>query len=142
MINGKKILNTILILIICSSTTTIVHASSDYVLPYPSYMPGNKLYTIHLILETFSKYWHFGDFGQFSYNLRESDKYLVETKTLFEYQQYLLGYKALNKSNDFFIKVEPSLIKAKQNGKDITEKKNTLEQASKKHIEVLQRIIS
>ena len=67
-----------------------VYAQSSYVLPYPSQMPGGLYYKIHLIYENVSKYWYFGDFGRFDYNLKQSDKYLVETKTLFEYKQILV----------------------------------------------------
>lgn len=141
MINRKRILIASLILLIFLSTATIVYSSSEYVLPYPSYMPGNKLYAVHVVIERFSKYWYFGDFGQFIYNLKQSDKYLVEAKTLFEYKQYLLGYKALKKSDAFFAKTKPALESAVIKGKNTTEKRNILKTASIKHIEILNKII-
>ena len=64
--------------------TSFSFAESDYVLPYPSSMPGSKFYQIRLIWDEVKKYWYFGSFGQFEYNLKQSDKYLVEAKTLFE----------------------------------------------------------
>ena len=70
-----------------------------------------------------------------------ADKYLVETKTLFEYKQYLLGYKALKKSDQYFVNILPSLIRAKKNGKNISQKEVIFTEASKKHIEVLQGMI-
>lgn len=88
------------------------------------------------------QYWYFGDFGQFDYNLRESDKYLVEAKTLFEYEQYLLGYNALQKSNDYFTKTYGYLQKAKDNGKNITDRRTILMEAAVKHIETLQKMES
>lgn len=115
-------------------------AQSSYVLPYPSNMPGNMSYNIHLIYESISRFWHLGDFGQFSYSLKMSDKYLVEAKTLFEYKQYLLGYKALKKSDKYFTDILPNLIKAKKNGKSIFQKKSVLNQASKKHVEALNKM--
>lgn len=87
------------------------------------------------------KYWYFGSFGQFDYNLKESDKYLVEAKTLFEYQQYLLGYNALEKSNSYWVQTLPQLQKAKQEGKDTGEKKLLLHEAAIKHTEVLQKMM-
>ncbi len=65
-------------------------AQSDYVLPYPSSMPGSIYYKLHLAWESVIEYWNFGDFGQFIYNLKQFNKYVVEAKTLFEYIQYLL----------------------------------------------------
>ena len=115
----------------------VVFAQSSYVLPYPSAMPGNKFYKFHEILEFVSKYWYFGNFGQFTYNLNESDKYLVEAKTLFEYKQYLLGYKAQQKSDKYFLETFKYLKNAKAENKDIAEKYSLLKNAAKKHTEVL-----
>lgn len=116
---------------------TSVSAESNYVLPYPSAMPGSIFYKVHFLLERASKYWYFGDFGQFNYNLKFSDKYLVEAKILFEYNQYLLASQALGKSDRYFEKIHPNLEKAKNNGKNIKEQRQILGQAAKKHIEIL-----
>ena len=114
-----------------------IYAESDYVLPYPSFMPGSLFYKLNLIKEEILKYWYFGDFGQFTYNLKQSDKYLVEAKTLFEYKQYLLGYQALKNSDKYFQRALPYLLRAKNEGKDIIQKQNKLKAAALKHIEVL-----
>lgn len=119
---------------------TSVLAQSSYVLPYPSNMPGNFTYKLHVVFENVSKYWYFGDFGQFSYGLKMSDKYLVEAKTLFEYRQYLLGHKALLKSDFYFSNILPSLIKAEGNKKNISQKKTVLFEAALKHIETLEKM--
>ena len=74
----------------------------DYVLPYPSYMPGNPMYKIRQILERAQEYWYFGDMAKVKYHLKMADKYLVEAKTLFEYKQYLLAVDALQRSNQQF----------------------------------------
>lgn len=117
-----------------------IFAQSSYVLPYPSFMPGSSLYKVHLVWEEISRYWHFGNLAQFKYNLEQADKYLVESKTLFEYKQYLLGYKALKKSDRFFSMAPIYLEKAKQEGKDINQKQEVLNQAAEKHIESLTNI--
>ena len=121
-------------------TTNRVFAQTNYVLPYPSGMPGSLLYKIHLVYENVSKYWYFGDFGQFDYNLKTADKYLVQAKTLFEYKQYLLGYNALKKSDSYFVNIMPSLARAEKNGKNTLKKKTVLREASQKHIEVLEKM--
>jgi CRISPR/Cas system-associated protein Cas5 (RAMP superfamily) len=136
----KKILLTLSLFILFFSTATISYANSPYVLPYPSTMPGGISYKVHLVWEKLMQFWCFGDFGQFDYNLKQSDKYLVEAKTLFEYNQYLLGYQALQKSDAYFEKVNPSLISAQKQGKDISDKKKLLSQAAEKHIEVLSKM--
>jgi hypothetical protein len=132
----------ILILFFLILLRTPVFAQSNYVLPYPSSMPGSLSYKIHLIYENISKYWYFGDFGQFDYNLKMADKYLVEAKTLFEYKQYLLGYNALKKSDQYFVNILPSLTRAEKNGKNVAQKTEIFNEASKKHIEILQEMIS
>lgn len=103
-------------------------------------MPGGISYKLHVLFEQFQKYWYFGDFGSFSYNLKESDKYLVEAKTLFEYKQYLLGARALKKSGEYFRNIRPALVEAQKNGKNIQDKQDILEQASQKHIETLMKM--
>lgn len=121
-------------------TTNRVYAESSYVLPYPSSMPGSLNYKLHVIFEKVSKYWYFGDFGQFDYSLKMSDKYLVEAKTLFEYKQYLLAQKALQKSDFYFAKIPSIVNKVKKNHKNIDNKISVFEEASKKHIEILEKI--
>lgn len=137
MKNEKLFFISLIVFFIFVLSPQLVLAQSDYVLPYPSYMPGSKFYIVHRIWEEAIKYWYFGDFGQFTYNLNQSDKYLVEAKTLFEYKQYLLGYKALKKSDRFFSMIPFYLQKAKQEGKNTDQKKELLKQAVLKHIEVL-----
>lgn len=115
-------------------------AESSYVLPYPSYMPGSVFYGLHRGWEIIAKYWYFGNFSQFVYNLKFSDKYLVEAKTLFEYKQYLLAQNAMIKSDKYFDKAFLFLKKAKEEGKDISQKDVLFKEAAQKHIEVLKKI--
>lgn len=116
------------------------NASSAYVLPYPSFMPGSFFYKLSIVKDELLKYWYFGDFGQFKYNLKESDKYLVEGKTLFEYKQYLLGASSFKKSDYYFEKLMPALLDAKKNGKNIRDNLKLLKSAGEKHIEVLEKL--
>lgn len=130
----------LLIFVFLFFSPKVILASSSYVLPYPSFMPGSKFYTVSKIFEKLEKYWYFGNFTQFKYKLKLSDKYLVEAKTLFEYKQYLFAVKALNDSDAYFKNASISLKKAKDEGKDTIEKHEILISASQKHIEVLQVI--
>lgn len=138
-INGALVLCLLLLIIIAPFD---IFASSSYVLPYPSSMPGSLFYKPRLVLDQVMKYWYFGDFGQFKYNLKQSDKYLVEAKTLFEYKQYLLASKSLEKSNGYFNKIYPFLLNAEKNGKSILEKKKLLKEAGEEHVEVLKKLLS
>lgn len=115
----------------------IVSAESSYVLPYPSFMPGSKIYNLHVLYEKLAKYWYFGDIGRFDYDLKEADKYLVQAWVLFEYKQYLLADNALKISDDYFSNLEKDLGKIIRNHKNINEKKNLFRKAALKHVEVL-----
>lgn len=137
MIIRRWLLIVIISILLVFSFTRQVNAESSYVLPYPSTMPGSMLYKLKLLQEQFQKLWYFGSFGKYVYNTKQADKYLVEAKTLFEYKQYLLGSKALEKSNYYFSQIKKSLTSASQEKKDIIDKKNLLSEEAKKHIEIL-----
>jgi len=118
----------------------LTFANSEYVLPYPSFMPGNFLYQPRQLISKINYYLYFGDFGKFDYFLKESDHHLVEAKTLFEYKQYFLGVNALEKSNNYFKQISIQLVKAKKNKKNTSEKEIILKKASEKHIEILTKL--
>lgn len=109
-------------------------------MPYPSVMPGSIFYKLNLIQEELLRLWYFGDFGQFKYNLSQSDKYLVEAKTLFDYRQYLLAHQALQKSDSYFKKIEPAILSAKRNDRNTIDKEKLLKEAAEKHIEELAKL--
>lgn len=134
----KLFLTLVLGIIILFYTTPLAHA--DYVLPYPGVMPGNKLYKVYSFIDTLKSYYSFGDIAQFKYNLSQSDKYLVEAKTLFEYGQYLLGDHALRFSDLYFKKVYPDLLSAKNHNKNTKDLQTILDQARSKHIQVLEKL--
>ena len=136
----RYLLISLFVFFVLVSSSRSVFAQSSHVLPYPSFMPGSKLYVFSEIKDMISQIFYFGDFGRFKYNLSQSDKYLVEAKTLFEYNQFLLARDSLEKSNSHFLKIGPSLINASKNNKAISEKQNILDSASLKHIEVLEKL--
>ncbi len=142
MTNGKLFAFAIIIYLLIVVFPPAIFAQSNYVLPYPSSMPGSASYKLHLVWEKMMRYWHFGSFGQFEYNLKQSNKYLVEAKTLFEYKQFLLGYKALIKSDSYFSQAPLYLKLAEREDKNIANKKNILQNAALKHIEVLELLKS
>ena len=116
-----------------------IFAESSYVLPYPSAMPGSIFYKLNLIQEEILKFWYFGDFGQFKYNLSQSDKYFVEAKTLFDYKQHFLAFQALQKSDKYFRKVKPAIFSAKRNGKNTTDKEKLLKEAAEKQEKIFRK---
>ena len=101
-----------IILLLLISARAPIYAA--YVLPYPSYMPGHKLYNVSRILDELKKYWHWGNIARAKYHLALSDKYLVEAKTLFEYKQYPLALDALKRSDEQFQKISSLVVEVSQ----------------------------
>lgn len=119
---------------------TVSRVRAEYVLPYPSFMPGNKIYRITRFLDTFESYWYFGAIAQFRYHLKLADKYLVEAKTLFEYKQYLLAADALTRSDSQFGTLPLYLKKITKEGVNVSTFSNTITDAALKHKDVLSDI--
>lgn len=140
MRNMKRFYLTVVVIFYFFINTSQVLAESTYVLPYPSSMPGNIFYRLNTIQEEIFKFWYFGDFGQYKYNQTLADKYLVEAKTLFEYKQYLLGVRALKKSDQYYEKIMPSIQRAKKNNKNVSKLLINYVSASQKHIEELNKM--
>lgn len=115
--------------------TPLVRA--EYVLPYPGYMPGNKLYRVSRLIDRLRGPFFFGNISAYKYHLGLSDKYLVEAKTLFEYKQYLLAYDALLRSDSEFARVPVYLKRAASEGKDTHAFVLGLREAAARHIQVL-----
>lgn len=115
--------------------------AQEYVLPYPSFMPGHPFYKVQKILDKIQEFYSFGNFSKFHYSLKLADRKLVEAKTLFEYKQYLLAVNALKASDEYFKRVPVCLLSAKQEGKNIQEKSGLLKQAAIKHQDVLQKLM-
>lgn len=110
---------------------------ASYVLPYPSFMPGNKLYRVSRIIDTAKNYWYWGTIAQLKYHIGLSDKYLVESKTLFEYKQYLLATDALKRSDQELSNIVGLLDKGTTEGKDMKGQKQILSEAMRMHVMTL-----
>ncbi len=117
-------------------------AYASYVLPYPSYMPGNKMYRVTRLMDRMKAPFYFGNLSSFRYHLALSDKYLVEAKTLFEYKQYLLAVDALKRSDKEFSDVPQYLQKARKEGKDIRAFESLYNEAAQEHTRVLKSLLS
>ncbi len=110
---------------------------ADYVMPYPSYMPGNTMYRVSRIVDRLKYYWSWGNIAQTKYHLALSDKYLIEAKTLMEYKQYLLGSDALQRSDKEFMQLPGYVAGARKEGVDVSGLKSIIAAAADKHDEIL-----
>lgn len=135
----KKKLFIFIFICVLVGFTSEVHA--EYVLPYPSVMPGNKMYKITRVIDKLKNFWYFGNIAQIKYHLGLSDKYLVEAKTLMEYKQYLLASDALQRSDSEFSGIVRSLRRAKAEKKDIIVLQKNIKEAAGKHAEVLSALL-
>ncbi len=116
--------------------------AGEYVLPYPSFMPGNKFYKVTRILDSIERWWYWGSIASFKYHLKLSDKYLIEAKTLFEYKQYQLGVDALKRSDAQIPQVIEFLHSARKEGKDVQKLKIIASDAMVAHALVLEKLSS
>jgi len=134
----KKIVTLFCILstFICLFVTQPTYA--EYVLPYPSYMPGNTLYRISRIIDTMKNYWYWGTIAQIKYHIGLSDKYLVEAKTLFEYKQYLLATDALQRSDTELSGLPTRISEGSREEKDMSSQKSILSDAMQVHMATLE----
>lgn len=115
-------------------------AVDAYVLPYPSFMPGHTLYRVARVVDEVKRYWHWGNLASFRYYLGQSDKALVEAKTLFEYRQYLLAFNALERSNTALQRVPDTLIRAKDEGKNIAKYRQEFQEAMDEHKRLIAKL--
>lgn len=141
MKNMKKII--VIISFVILSFFVISHSSqiqASYVLPYPSFMPGNKLYKISRIVDQLNNWWYFGNIAQIKYHLGLSDKYLVEAKTLFEYKQYLLGVDALKRSTKQFQTLPLFVKQGISENKNMNSLISTISEAVVIHRSILQEM--
>lgn len=127
-----------IIFFLLHSPLFIIHAS--YVLPYPSYLPGNKLYRISRLIDTVKNYWYFGNIAQLKYHMGLADKYLIEAKTLFEYQQYLLAVDALTRSGEQLKVIPVNYYRAIGQGKDIQQLKKAINEEIDVHNDLLNKL--
>ncbi|MEK7119190.1 MAG: hypothetical protein AAB457_00140 [Patescibacteria group bacterium] len=104
-------------------------------------MPGNKLYQMSRIFDEAKKYWYWGNLSSYRYYLGQSDKALVEAKTLFEYNQYLLAVKALDRSNAALQHVPDTLKRAKDEGKNIEKYEREFGEAMKEHKKIIGKLL-
>lgn len=114
--------------------------ASDYVLPYPSFMPGNRLYAIHRVWSRAEEFWHFGEIARIKYHRHRSDILLVEAKTLFEYGQYELAARALLESNKHFAQAVLYGREIAEQRKDSGEQNSLLKASGEKHTEIISRL--
>lgn len=114
--------------------------ASDYVLPYPSFMPGHKLYNVSFFFDTLKQYWYWGTLSSITYRMNLADKNLVEAKTLFEYKQYLLALNALRRSDMNVALLDPLVMIARGEAKDIRQITTQIASEMERHIAVLDKV--
>ncbi len=139
IVKTSKILVFTLLLSLVFNHLSLIYAS-DYVLPYPSYMPGNKLYAVAKIADRLESWWYWGAIGQTKYHMKLADKYLVEAKTLFEYKQYVLAINALRASDAHIARIPTYIALGNSQGKNMTEVELSFTAEKAVHREVLQKL--
>lgn len=84
--------------------------------------------------------WYWGNLASYRYYLGQSDKTLVEAKTLFEYGQYLLAMQAIRRSGEAIEHANQYFQNAKREQKIGRQQRQELSDAMSEHIRVLSSI--
>src|SRR5260221_2332195 len=105
-------------------------------------MPGNKMYRVMRLIDKLKNYWYWGNIAQTKYHLGLSDKYLVEAKTLMEYNEYLMASDALLRSDKEFESIGIHIKSAKSEKKDISSFKKMIEEAADKHNQIINSLLT
>lgn len=116
--------------------------AGKYTLPYPSYMPGHILYWPSRKIDELNDWWYWGNIARIKYYLKLGDKYLVESKTLYEYKQYLLADNALLRSDEAVKKILKYIEEAQAEGKDLSLFKSLVQSALDEHKIVLINLLT
>ena len=132
----------ILLLIVYGFSFIAPSVRADYVLPYPSYMPGNSIYRLSRIFDRLKYYWYWGNIASVKYHLALSDKYLVEAKTLFEYKQYLLASDALAGSDKQLVDIPTLLQQGKKEREDMSQLRLLVREGMDAHMAVINTLKS
>lgn len=116
--------------------------NAEYILPYPGPMPGNKMYTLVKMIDKFQYYWFWGSIAKANYFMDLSDKYLVESKVLFEYKQYLLAVDALKRSDESWEQIDGYISRAAKEGKNIQYLQTKHQEQSVEHKQSIDRLMT
>jgi hypothetical protein len=128
-----------IVFIVCVAgfALSVTPVNAAYVLPYPSYMPGHVLYGSQKVFDRMQEWWYFGLIGQAMYYRTLSDRYMVESKTLFEYGQHKLATQALVVSNKHFLQAYLTIMDLEAEEYDAGQQRILVQEASIKHKEIL-----
>lgn len=93
------------------------------------------------IFDETKRYWYWGNLSSYRYLLGQSDKALVESKTLFEYGQLSFALAALERSNYYLNQAPYRLVGAREEGKDVRRYERELHEAKAEHVKVIARLL-
>lgn len=132
------------ILLVGLYTLTLLFSASPvmaYSLPYPSYLPGHRLYRFSRIYDQLLSYWYFGPIARVKYQLLIAEKSLVEARTLALYGQYALALDALSRYDKAYRQADLDLRAGTTVGKDMTSVQNVFNEASAEHVRVIRETV-
>lgn len=108
-----------------------------YNLPYPGLLPDNPLYFFKVLRDRVVDFLISDPLKKAEFDLLQADKRLSMGIFLFEKGKHDLAESTISKGENYFEDAIKNIKEAKKQGRDTGGLLTTLENASKKHIEVL-----
>lgn len=114
----------------------------DYALPYPGILPDHPLYSLKMLRDRIMDFLITDPFKKTEFLILMADKRIGAGKALIEANKAGLGETTISKAENYFNRAMEMLIQARQQGKETNGLSDKLEKSVRKHIEVLQEVLS
>lgn len=114
----------------------------DYVLPYPGILPDHLLYPVKMLRDRIWELLVTEPVKKTELLLLMADKRLGAGRVLVEGGKANLGEQTLSKGEKYLERAVNQALAARQQGKDISDLLDKLDKSVRKHLEVLEEVLS
>lgn len=121
---------------------SVLAAKVDYTLAYPGLLPDHPLYSLKVLRDRLMDFFIRDPLKKTEFLILMADKRLGAGKALIEGAKVDLGESTISKGENYLERAINSLTQARQQGKEPGPLLDKLEKSVRKHIEVLQEVLS
>jgi len=114
----------------------------DYVLPYPGILPDHFLYPIKMLRDRILDLFIRDPIKKTEFLILMADKRLGAAKTLFDFGKINLGETTFSKGEKYLERAVDETKEAQRLGKNINGLLDKLEKTTRKHIEILEEVLT
>jgi len=122
--------------------TSSAAGTIDYQLAYPGLLPDNPLYFLKVIRDNLTAFFVSKPLDKASFDLLQSDKEVEASYLLVTQEQGKndLALRTITQSQDYFADAIKQTTHAKQQGYSIMDMSKKLQEANRKHLQIVQAI--